>query len=82
MRSLPLLVAALLAAAPAAAAELRPQVSLAWFGETLLHPGGRLGADVTVLGGARHRLLLGADLGVYHHRGFHTGVLLDAVAGY
>lgn len=68
--------------APALADGLRPQVSASYFGETILHPGGRAGADVTLLGGDRHRVLLGGDLGLYHHSGFQTGVLLDAVVGY
>ncbi len=59
-----------------------PEVSASWFGETLIHPGGRVGVDVTVLGGGRHRLLVGSNLALYRHAGFHTGVLLDAVAGY
>lgn len=59
-----------------------PAVSVAWFGETLLHPGLRAGADFKLLERGRHRLLAGGHLGGYLHRGNHVGLLADAEIGY
>jgi hypothetical protein len=72
-----LLPAAALAEGPAPLA-----VSAGFFGETLLHPGGRVGADVTLAEAGGHRLLAAGNLAGYVHRGHSVGLLADVEAGY
>lgn len=80
----PLLLALVLAAAPfSARAQLGPPaVTVGWFGETLLHPGGRVGAETALAERGGHRLLGGGHLSGYLHAGHHLGLLADLELGY
>jgi hypothetical protein len=57
-------------------------ISGAYFGETIFHPGLRVGADLQLLSGGRHLLLAAGNVGGYHHRGNQTGLLADVELGY
>ena len=59
-----------------------PAVSLGFFGETLLHPGLRGGAELALVERGRHRLGAGGNVGGYLHEGNHYGLLVDAEGGY
>ena len=42
-----------------------PSVSVSYFGETLLHPGLRVGAELPLIQGGAHQLLLAGNLGSF-----------------
>lgn len=83
-----LLGAALLLPAPAAAETLslpeapRMPLTLAYFGETLLHPGVMVGTERRFWQAGWHALLGTANLGAYQHAGNHNGIFLNGELGY
>lgn len=57
-------------------------VSIAWFGENLLHPGARLGVEYDLARASGHALVLGGGLGGYAHPGNTTGLFATVDLGY
>lgn len=80
LRSLSVLLVLMLAALPAHA--LRPVAwTAALVGETLVHPGARVGAEFTLVEAGAFECRAALNAGGWWHRGFHTALMVDADAG-
>lgn len=81
-----LIGAALLFPLPAQAAPEpetgRLRLTLAYFGETLTHPGVMIGAEQAFWRYRGHELLTATNFGAYHHAGNHNGLFLNGELGY
>lgn len=60
----------------------RMPVTVAYFGETLAHPGLMVGTERSVWRGGWHELLAATNLGGYQHAGNHNGLFLNGELGY
>ena len=85
LAALPLLVSlgglpALAATDPAPRAAL--PLTIAYFGETVTHPGLLVGTEHKAWETGWHRAFLAAHMGGYRHPGNHTGLFLDGALGY
>ena len=56
-------------------------LSVAYFGETITHPGFRLGGEWSVVDRPKYALIAGADLGFYSHKRSHTALFTDVKFG-
>lgn len=60
----------------------RLRLTLAYFGETLTHPGVTIGAERAFWRSGGHELLTTTNFGAYHHAGNHNGLFLNGELGY
>lgn len=82
MKRTVLFLTLLCGAAVARAEPSRLGLSLAWFGEQLLHPGVRVGVEYELVSAEGHALVVGGGLGGYAHRGHATGLFATVDLGY
>jgi hypothetical protein len=59
-----------------------PELSIAYWGEMVSHPGASLGIEYPLFQSGSHRLFASAQLGGYTHPQNHTALFLLAQAGY
>ncbi|MNS11055.1 hypothetical protein D3C72_425860 [compost metagenome] len=57
-------------------------LTIAYFGETVTHPGLLVGTEHKAWEAGWHRAFLAANMGGYRHPGNHTGLFLDGGLGY
>jgi len=74
--------AALLSGPPVHAAPHPTSVSASYFGDSIAHPGLRLGTDFALLAHGGNALLVTGSVGGYDHRGSATGLLAAVELGY